>query len=575
MARAGAICGDLNGDGLPRIGDALILLQTVADPPGAPTLCNDGGGLQCGDMNGDGTLTISDVVIFLNYLVGNPTLFPICTSPGPAIACMGSAGVSKHAATDGDLQWTGQATRRGNIVANEVWPEGCRVNVDGFVFVEPQVTLTIQPGAIVAGVHLPTTGSSVSALAVLRGGKIVAAGTPTRPIVMTSDDHLDTDGGGHIADWGGLTINGNAPVNCPTGECLAEGFVGVPFGGPDPNDFSGVVRYVRVEFGGYDLGDNLLRNISLNGVGANTVYDHVQSNVGFDDCQAWDGGTVNGKFLVSSGCGDDLFDTQLATTGRFQYLLGLYYEPILQDLGNHGFEWDNNENGFDLLPRNAPIVCNATLIGTNLQPSVGLGRTERAANLRRGTSGRISNTILEHFRSAGLKLDDNATANQACDPGPVLKPGGLVVDHSLLFDNGTDTTGGPHFGNVESNWSTTSGPPGSPLGNCTGTGYWNLITAGGTVSPTAINATGDPSDPGEGLDPGIVVKYGLGLSDSQTDLGQFVPTNHGAPGFPLVTALAGDCHALDPFFDATGYIGAFDPTKPSWLTSPWISFELQ
>src|SRR5262245_19352923 len=58
-----------------------------------------------------------------------------------------------------------------------------------------------------------------------------------------------------------------------------------------------------------------------------------------------------------------------------------------------------------------------------------------------------------------------------------------------------------------------------------------------------------------GLDPGIVVKYGLGLSDSQTDLGQFVPTNHAAPGFPLVTALAGDCHALDPYFDSTGYIG--------------------
>jgi len=78
-----------------------------------------------------------------------------------------------------------------------------------------------------------------------------------------------------------------------------------------------------------------------------------------------------------------------------------------------------------------------------------------------------------------------------------------------------------------------------------------------------------------GLDPGIVVKYGLGLSDSQTDLGQFVPTNHAAPGFPLVTALAGDCHALDPYFDSTGYIGAFDPAKPSWLTAPWISFELQ
>ncbi len=173
-----------------------------------------------------------------------------------------------------------------------------------------------------------------------------------------------------------------------------------------------------------------------------------------------------------------------------------------------------------------------------------------------------------HFRSAGLKLDDNATANQACDPGPVLKPGGLLVDHSLFFDNGVDTTGGPHFGNVQANWSTTSG---SPLANCTGAQYWGLITAGGTVVPSSINSTGSTADPGVGPDPGIHVKYGLGMPTSQTDLSQFIPDGTQ----PLINSLATDCHAIDPFFDTTNYIGAFDPTKPTWLTTPWISFELQ
>src|SRR5262249_15850286 len=67
-SHANAACGDLNGDGFAKIGDAIILLQTVANPPGAATLCSNGGALQCGDMNGDGTLTIADVVIFLNFL---------------------------------------------------------------------------------------------------------------------------------------------------------------------------------------------------------------------------------------------------------------------------------------------------------------------------------------------------------------------------------------------------------------------------------------------------------------------------------------------------------------------------
>ena len=34
-------------------------------------------------------------------------------------------------------------------------------------------------------------------------------------------------------------------------------------------------------------------------------------------------------------------------------------------------------------------------------------------------------------------------------------------------------------------------------------------------------------------------------------------------------------NVVDPFFDTTNYLGAFDPTKPTWLTTPWISLELQ
>jgi hypothetical protein len=571
---AASLCGDLNGDGFPKIGDALILLQTVADPPGPPTLCNNGTALQCGDMNQDGTLTIADVVIVLNFLAGNQTLFPICTSAGEPVGCTGPgdgpAGTSVLQATDHTPPWAGQHRITGSINSPQTWIAGCRYNIDGLVFVESGVTLTIRPGALIAGVP-PTTGDNVSRLTFKRGSKINAKGTPASPIIMTSSAHLD-GGHGTIGDWGGLTINGNAPVDCVGNGCLAVGFSGITFGGPDANDSSGVVEYVRVEFAGKQLlpaGEITARNIILNGVGRGTIYDHVQANVGYDDCQAWYGGTVNGKYLVSSGCGDDLFDTQLGTTGRFQYLLGLYYEPTMQNFGNHGFEWDNNANGFDLLPRNAPIVCNATLIGSNLQPSVGLGQTERAADLRRGTSGRITNTIEMHFRSAGLKLDDNATANQACDlPGPVLHPGGLLVDHTLFFDNGTDTTGGPHLGNVQANWSTTTG---TPLANCTGAQYWALITAGGTVVPSGINATGSTADPGVGPDPGIHVKYGLGMPTSQTDLSQFIPDGTQ----PLINTLATDCHVIDPFFDTTNYIGAFDPTKPTWLTTPWISLELQ
>src|SRR5262249_56487460 len=129
---------------------------------------------------------------------------------------------------------------------------------------------------------------------------------------------------------------------------------------------------------------------------------------------------------------------QLGTTGKFQYYLGIWANQFMQNAGNHGFEWDNNENGFDLLPRNAPKICNVTLIGTHQQTNTVNENSERGSNLRRGTAGIIANAIVEHMRDAGLLVSDNATAAQACPPGPM----GLLLEHSLLFDNGNDT-GGP------------------------------------------------------------------------------------------------------------------------------------
>jgi len=243
-------------------------------------------------------------------------------------------------------------------------------------------------------------------------------------------------------------------------------------------------------------------------------------------------------------------DTQLGTTGKFQHYLGVYYNPVMQNAGNHGFEWDNNENGFDLLPRNTPKICNVTLVGTRLQTNTVGENSERASNLRRGTAGIIANALLEHFRNAGLLVSDNATAAQACPAAT-----GLVVEHSLLFDNGNDS-GGPV--QVTGNWT-------SP---CTPAAWYASLTAVNPASPSS-----------NGSDPLTPIIYGTGVPGAQTDLNQFIPQG-GSPGVasqPLVNSLAMDCKTIDPFFDTTNYVGAFRPGDPgsNWLTSPWISFRVK
>ena len=272
MASA-ATCGDLNNDGQVRISDALLLLQVVSGANDGSTLCGGAGVTQCGDMNQDGGITIADVVIMLNYLAGNQTLFPICTGAGLTVACTGPLPAGAPAGA------TGSFTVSGNLTTSQVWPPfPCVIYVDGTTFIQPGVVITVKPGGVVLGKKATSTPS---ALVFLRGSKINAAGTPDKPIYMGSDQPVGQRG---ISDWGGLSINGKAPVNCPGGECLAEGLTGVPFGGTDPNDNSGVIRYLRLEYSGRELTvDNELDMTDLNGVGKATVYEHIDDNIGFDD----------------------------------------------------------------------------------------------------------------------------------------------------------------------------------------------------------------------------------------------------------------------------------------------------
>ena len=54
--------------------------------------------------------------------------------------------------------------------------------------------------------------------------------------MFTSDQPIGARGRG---DWGGIIINGRAPVNFAGGEAAGEGDTGV-YGGTDANDNSGI-----------------------------------------------------------------------------------------------------------------------------------------------------------------------------------------------------------------------------------------------------------------------------------------------------------------------------------------------
>ena len=66
-------------------------------------------------------------------------------------------------------------------------------------------------------------------------------------------------------------------------QAFGEGGTGW-FGGNDPEDSSGVLNYLRVEFGGTLVSpDNELNGIAFQGVGAGTEVDYVQVHMSADD----------------------------------------------------------------------------------------------------------------------------------------------------------------------------------------------------------------------------------------------------------------------------------------------------
>jgi hypothetical protein len=551
-ASATATCGDLNTSGGRDAGDAVRL--SLAINVGASTAdCGASGSLQCGDLVKNGTLQVDDLVFMQQLLAGrtNQLLAP-CTDFGTTLPC--------------------GATVPSQINANTIipGPPACATVpsaiIDGPTFVNAGATLTVQPGAIVAGKPQPTTSGDPSVLVVARGGKINSAGLQNKPIVFTSTKAVVAGGaGGGLADWGGVELLGRGPVNFLGGTGNAEGLPlgqGI-FGGNDPNDSSGVIRFTRVEFSGINITpDNELNVLTQNGVGRGTTLEFIQANAGGDDCFEWFGGTVRGRFLLATSCQDDNFDWQIGWTGGVQF--GLTYQnqainptPVS---GSNGFEADNSEFGFDLEPRSNPRMCNMTMIGTRQQPS-GTGGGRAGALLRRGTAGKIYNTVLLDWTN-GIQINDTATLNQACT-GTGLKTTEpfLAVKNVKMFNSAGS-------GGDNSTGSAAGGPAGCP----TADDLYNAWGTAGLIDPaTNLGAGSDPQLGGvaEGTPGGITGTFPTTVDD------RYFPA-----GGTLTSSTCGFETTEPDFFVAAPYIGAFKPGGSSgsgdnWLVGSWVNFSIQ
>jgi hypothetical protein len=443
---------------------------------------------------------------------------------GTLVAGAGGSGiVSVDASSEGALasdpcRVTGKPRLdiAGDITANFILTCEKDYLLKGVVFVKPGVTLTIQKGTTILG-HNSKTEPSV--LVVQPGAKIIAVGTADDPIVFTSTLPSDLRKPG---DWGGVILLGNAPINIHDDDGgivrgKIEGITaGGEYGGSDENDSSGVMKYVRIEYGGVAIApNNEVNGLTFGGVGRGTIIDYIEVRQSADDCFEFFGGTVNAKHLICQYNGDDGFDWDNGYHGKLQFLV-LQQDPRVADETN-GFEGDNNPAATEDAPLSEPTIYNATLCGKNVE----VDKQQYGMLLRRATRGHIFNTIATGFE-AGVDVRDRGTA---VDLKSSIFFGNLVKDLAYEEDgSNTDTQKDDDLGFNEVTWFN---------------------------DPANMNAVADP---------------GLSCFDPVSPRFQ--------PAVALLTNAA--TPPDDGFFDhSASFIGAFRDAKDKWTSGAWVVFSDQ
>jgi hypothetical protein len=495
------------------------------------------------DAAGTRTINILDALAIANEAVGNPQDIVGELIPGRGTLATARVSVS------------------GYLPASRTFYKDTIYQLDGMVRVDSGRTLTIQAGTRIEG----NTAMNPSGLVIQRNGRILAEGTALEPIIMTCSAAIPFKG-----CWGGLWVAGNAPINASHGatstspviagrsatggcfEAVSEGGAGHYYGGCNPDDSSGVLRYIVASYGGFLFSpNNELNNITLGALGRKTVVDHLQAHAGLDDGFELFGGTVNPKYIVSTANSDDSWDICCGWNGSAQFII-VQHDSLDSD---KGIEADNTEPPASIYlstPRMVALMYNYTFVGKRFVRSTSgtaNNNSMDAIHLRRGAHPEIANVLVLSHR-VGLDLDDNET----CDTGPYLPVHNSIFAGIPPTDSLSDSKRGYGLGNPDNGDPT--GCPNAPDGRFAEDSALLNPAANNLILPDTAVSNHLLKSPFDVMLPDFRPISG---SLAATTVGATPPATHPVTGQPT-------------FFDISAtYIGAVPPATAAGGNIPWYS----
>lgn len=263
-------------------------------------------------------------------------------------------------------------TLAGSITVNTVVNK--TTFLDGIVYVDSGVTLTINPGITIIGANGPVIPDTVNlrnnkgVLCIRKGAQLIANGTSASPIIWTSQQPV---GSRHYGDWGGVVVYGKATIHRANGanNGLFEAFDYKPdernrYGGTNDADNSGSITYNRFEFNGgviYQVNKEV-NGFTMCGVGSGTTFHHNEIAWAGDDGMEFFGGAVDIHHVLVYQPHDDNFDFDEGYHGRQQFIIA-YQTANNDNSGSHFIESDNDASATNATPHTNAFIANATFIG--------------------------------------------------------------------------------------------------------------------------------------------------------------------------------------------------------------------
>lgn len=299
--------------------------------------------------------------------------------------------------------------------------------LSGCVIVPDNMTITAQAGVVVMG-------APNSALYFEKGSEFISQGTEELPVIFTSDR---VEGCKAPGDWGGIILGGNAPNNNNNSITLNQDpCTSIVGGGIDPNDYSGILKYMRIEYA--------TTGLTMVSVGDATEMHNIQISYAAKNGLDLYGGTVKFKELVFlNNYGTDI----LATHGNLslgQRILTVRLDPTAH-VGvspySNSIVFKNNEDtlnnyeGYLGSNNTHPIFSNVTILGPEYCGDTAHGDIKNGLLFTNNTEGEIYNSYIDGyptgFRIEELKTAENA--NRTASPGP-----SIFFEYNSFYNNSVD-----------------------------------------------------------------------------------------------------------------------------------------